>query len=180
MFPKAHATAYCFTAVRMAWFKVHHPAAYYSAWLTLHAAEVQSEVVSRGRGAVLERLRELKKMVEERQSTSRDEGNLNALVVVLEAMLRGISFAKVDLYKSLPFRFLPLGDKDLLPPLVSLPGLGDTAALHIEEERALAPFRSVEELARRCGLNKTVVEKLSLSGALDGLPKSDQAELFGP
>jgi DNA polymerase-3 subunit alpha (Gram-positive type) len=178
MFPKAHATAYCFTAVRMAWFKVHHPAAYYSAWLTLHAAEVQSEVVSRGRGAVLERLRELKKLSEDRLATAKDEGNLNALVVVLEAMLRGIAFAKVDLYKSLSSRFLPLGEKELLPPLVSLAGLGDTAAEHIDAERALAPFRSVEELARRCGLNKTVVEKLNLSGALHGLPKSDQAELF--
>ncbi|HTB22868.1 MAG TPA: PolC-type DNA polymerase III [bacterium] len=179
MFPKAHATAYCFTAVRMAWFKVHHPAAFYSAWLTLHADSVQSEVVSGGKNAVLERMRQLKKLSDDRLATAKDEGNLNALVVVLEALLRGISFAKVDLYKSLPRRFLPLGEFELLPPLVSLPGLGDTAADHIDEERRLAPFRSVEELARRCGLNKSVIEKLSASGALAGLPKSDQADLFG-
>lgn len=179
MFPKAHATAYCFTAVRMAWFKVHHPSAFYSAWLTLHADSVQSEVISGGRPAVLERMRQLRKLSDERLATAKDEGNLNALVVVLEALLRGISFAKVDLYKSLPRRFLPVGEKELLPPLVALPGLGDTAADHIEEERAKAPFRSVEELARRCGLNKSVVEKLNACGALGNLPKSDQADLFG-
>jgi DNA polymerase-3 subunit alpha (Gram-positive type) len=179
MFPKAHATAYCFTAVRMAWFKVHHPAAFYCAWLTLHADAVQAELVSGGRPAVLERMRQLKKLSDDKLATAKDEGNLNALVVVLEALLRGITFAKVDLYKSLPRRFLPVGERELLPPLVSLPGLGDTAADHIEEERRIAPFRSVEELARRCGLNKSVVEKLNLSGALAGLPKSDQADLFG-
>jgi DNA polymerase-3 subunit alpha (Gram-positive type) len=179
MFPKAHAAAYCFTAARMAWFKVHHPAAFYSAWLTLHADDVQSEVVSLGKAAVLERMRQLKKLSDERQATAKDEGHLSSSVVVLEALLRGITFAKVDLYKSLPTRFVPLSPTELLPPLVSLPGLGGTAAEHIDAERLLSPFRSVEELARRCGLNKSVVEKLSLSGALDGLPKSDQADLFG-
>jgi len=181
MFPKAHAAAYCFTAVRMAWFKVHHPAAYYSAWLTLHAAAVQGEPLAQGRAAVSRRLMEIKTMIDDREqkTTARDEATRDALVVVLEALLRGVTFAKVDLYKSLPFRFQPAGELELLPPLVSLPGLGDTAAQHIEAERARSPFRSVEELAARCGLNKSVVDKLSASGALDGLPKSDQAELFG-
>ena len=179
MFPKAHATAYCFTAVRMAWFKVHHPVAYYSAWFTLHADEMESDVLARGKAAVLHRMRELKVLIDERKATAKDQGALNAFVLVLEALLRGLTFAKVDLYKSHPFRFSALDDKTLLPPLVSLAGLGGTAADRIHEERALAPFRSVEELARRCGLNKTVIEKLSGTGALDILPKSDQADLFG-
>ncbi|HTA17437.1 MAG TPA: hypothetical protein VK786_06805, partial [bacterium] len=78
MFPKAHATAYCFTAVRMAWFKVHHPAAFYCAWLTLHADAVQAELVSGGRPAVLERMRQLKKLSDDKLATAKDEGNLNA------------------------------------------------------------------------------------------------------
>jgi DNA polymerase-3 subunit alpha (Gram-positive type) len=178
MFPKAHATAYCFTAVRMAWFKVHKPEAFYSAWLTLHASDVPSDVITKGREAVLERMRQIKKLVDERQATAKDEGNLGALVVVLEALMRGIKFSQVDLYKSLPYRFHPVGERELLPPLVSLPGLGDTAAEHIEAERRLGPFISVEDMARRCGLNKTVVEKLTQAGALADLPKSDQVDLF--
>jgi len=179
MFPKAHATAYCFTAMRMAWYKTHHPAAFYCAWLTLHADEVESGVVLGGKAGVLQRLRELKALRDERKATAKEEGSINALVVVLEALLRGIRFAPVDLYRSHAFRFAPVGDKELLPPLVSLAGLGSTAAGRIDDERKLSPFRSVEDLARRCGLNKTVVEKLGATGALNSMPKSDQADLFG-
>jgi DNA polymerase-3 subunit alpha (Gram-positive type) len=179
MFPKAHATAYCFTAMRMAWFKTHHPAAFYCAWLTLHADEVDSDVVVKGKAGVLQRLRELKALRDERKATAKEEGSINALVVVLEALCRGIQFLPVDLYKSQAHRFMPVDGVQLLPPLVSLAGLGENAARNIDAERALAPFRSIEELARRCGLNKTVVEKLTLSGALKDLPRSDQADLFG-
>jgi DNA polymerase III subunit alpha, Gram-positive type len=185
MFPKAHATAYCFTAVRLGWFKVHHPAAFYSAWLTLHAEAVEADVLAAGKAGILGRLRQLKERREARgedgaaKFTAKDEGSMNALVVALEAVLRGIEFVKVDLYKSHPTRFNPMGDKALLLPLVSLAGLGSTAAARIESERQGAAFRSVEDMARRCGLNKTVVEKLTMSGALDSLPRSDQADLFG-
>jgi DNA polymerase-3 subunit alpha (Gram-positive type) len=190
MFPKAHATAYCFTAVRLAWFKVHHPAAFYSAWLTLHAESVESDVVAGGKSAILGRLRQLKERREARGDegqpkwTAKDEGTLGALVVALEAVLRGIQFAKVDLYKSHPSRFTPQDAQTLRLPLVSLAGLGETAAERIHAERLQAehggaPFRSIEDLARRCGLNKTVIEKLEQSGALAILPRSDQADLFG-
>lgn len=185
MFPKAHATAYCFTAVRLAWFKLHHPAAFYSAWLTLHAESVEADVVASGKAGILGRLRQLKERREARGEegatkwTAKDEGSMNALVVCLEAVLRGLRFIKVDLYRSHAFRFTPDGEGGILLPLVSLPGLGGTAAQRIDAERAGRPFRSVEDLALRCGLNKTVVEKLDASGALDGLPRSDQADLFG-
>jgi DNA polymerase-3 subunit alpha (Gram-positive type) len=59
-----------------------------------------------------------------------------------------------------------------------LAGLGATAAERMVEARAQEPFMSVEDLAERCGLNKTVIEKLSASGALDILPKSNQTDLF--
>lgn len=178
MFPKAHAAAYCFTAVRMAYFKVHHPAAFYSAWLTLHAEAVESDTVAAGVPAVLERLRQIKALRNENKATAKDEGTSGALIVCLEALLRGIKFSKVDLYKSLPHRFLPVSESELLMPLVSLAGLGATAAERLVEERSLEPFMSVEDLADRCSLNKTVIEKLSASGALDILPKKNQTDLF--
>jgi DNA polymerase-3 subunit alpha (Gram-positive type) len=185
MFPKAHATAYCFTAVRLAWFKAHHPAAFYAAWLTLHAEAVDADVVAAGKSGILGALRQLKERRESRgeegapKFTAKDEGAINALTVALEASLRAVRFNKVDLYRSHPTRFTPAEDGALLLPLVSLAGLGATAAQRIEEERRGETFRSIEDLARRCGLNKTVIEKLSASGALDILPRSDQADLFG-
>jgi DNA polymerase-3 subunit alpha (Gram-positive type) len=127
---------------------------------------------------MLARLRQLRQMRIENKSTAKDEAALGTLVVAYEAMLRGINFQAVDLYKSHPTRFMPSSDATLLPPLVSLAGLGLTAAQNIEEERAKGPFKSVEDLARRAGLNKTVIEKLGATGSLDVLPKTDQITLF--
>ncbi|MBX6723753.1 MAG: PolC-type DNA polymerase III, partial [Dactylosporangium sp.] len=38
LFPKAHAVAYVMMAFRIAWYKVHRPAAFYAAYFTIHAA----------------------------------------------------------------------------------------------------------------------------------------------
>ncbi len=179
MFPKAHAAAYCFTAVRMAWFKVHHPRAFYAAWLTLHAGDLEAGELSKGREAVLARLRQLRLAEQEGKATPKEAASVGALVVAFEAILRGLRFERVDLYKSHPFRFQPGAEEgSLLPPLVSMPGLGESAALGVERERKLAPFKSVEDLGARAGLNKTVIEKLSATGALDILPKTNQITLF--
>jgi len=56
-----------------------------------------------------------------------------------------------NLYKSHPDRFTLVGDSALLLPLVSLPGWGIRAALHLDEERKMGPFKSIEDLAGRGG-----------------------------
>ena len=66
----------------------------------------------------------------------------------------------------------------LRPPLISLPGLGETAAESILEERAKMPFTSVEEIQERCGVNKNVLEILKGYGCLKDMPDSKQVSLF--
>ncbi|MCK5242755.1 PolC-type DNA polymerase III [bacterium] len=177
MFPKAHAVAYCIMAFRIAYFKVHFSAAFYTNYFTLNAEFYDAElVVHGGPEKVKERIKELK---DQQTMTAKDKNNLTILEVVREAFARGIKFKAVSLSKSDPMLFQLTDEQTLLPPLISLAGLGLTCAVRIAEERQLRPFRSVEELSKRTGANKNVVEIMTQHKCLDILPKTDQTSLFG-
>jgi len=176
MFPKAHAVAYCIMAFRIAYFKVHFPAAFYTNYFSLNAEFFDAElVVHGGPERVQERIRELKNR---QDLTAKDKNNLTVLEVVREAFARRIRFCPVSLNESHPQLFQLIGEQELRPPLISLAGLGLTCALRIAEERELRPFRSVEELSKRTGANKNVIEIMTQHHCLDILPKTDQTSLF--
>ena len=91
---------------------------------------------------------------------------------------RGFTFQKLDIYESDVNKFLIRGNT-LVPPLTSLPGLGEAAARDIVEERKNGKFMSTEEMILRCGkVTKGVIETLTAAGALEGIPKSNQIDLF--
>jgi len=96
---------------------------------------------------------------------------------VVEAMLRGIRFLRVDIYKSHPNRFLITPD-GLLPPLASLQGLGENAAKAIAAAREEGKFRSIEDLKTRARLTSAVIEVLQKHGCLEGMTETDQLALF--
>lgn len=177
MFPKAHAVAYCIMSFRVAYFKVHHPTAFYANYFTLNAEAFNAElIVAGGRRGVLEYLQNAKSR---QDLTAKEKDTIIVLEVVREAFARGLRFKPVSLLDSDPQEFKIVGEKELLPPLISLAGLGLTCALRIQEERAAGkPFRSVEDLSRRTGANKNVVEILTQHGCLGALPKTDQTCLF--
>ena len=52
MFPKAHAAAYVMMAFRIAWFKVYHPMAFYTAYYSVRADGFDANVVSKGPEAI--------------------------------------------------------------------------------------------------------------------------------
>jgi DNA polymerase-3 subunit alpha (Gram-positive type) len=101
----------------------------------------------------------------------------SVLEVAEEMYARGFKFLPVDLYKSDAYQFR-LEDGALRPPLVGLPGLGETAAAAIVEERKKGIFGSVEDLQDQCGVNKNVVEILKTHGCLADIPDSKQVSLF--
>jgi len=99
-FPQSHATAYCFTAVRMAYFKSTIPPLSNAAWLTCTPG-CRWESLAAGREATLDRIRKLRQLVTDKTATAKDPVPWAALVVGLEASAWH-QLKKVDLYKSHP------------------------------------------------------------------------------
>lgn len=102
---------------------------------------------------------------------------LTTLQLVREALARGVQFLSVDLRRSDAKAFLPENGK-IRMPFNSLPGLGDTAADKIIEARENFEIYSVEDLRRRTGISKTVVEILRRNRVLDGLSETNQFSMF--
>jgi DNA polymerase-3 subunit alpha (Gram-positive type) len=61
---------------------------------------------------------------------------------------------------------------------MALPGLGQAVAQGIVDARNEAPFTSIEDLAARGKVGKSILETLQDHGVLNGLPESDQLQLF--
>jgi DNA polymerase-3 subunit alpha (Gram-positive type) len=110
-------------------------------------------------------------------ATAKEKGTASMLEVVLEAMARGIEFLPVDLYESDVRKFIRFEGK-LRPPLTSLQGVGESAALSLKQARMDRPFTSVEDLRKRGGVSRAVADVLATHGALGDLPESDQLSLF--
>lgn len=175
LFPKAHAVAYVTMAFRIAYFKVHHPLAFYAAYFSVRADSFDVQLVSNGPDGV----RKIIESITEKgnTATTKEKTMLTVAEVVLEAMLRGVGFRSVDIYKSHPTRFLIQG-QDLLPPFAAVPGVGEAAALTLAQGREEASFASWEDIKLRCSVSRTVIEALASHGALDGLPETSQLSLF--
>lgn len=179
MFPKAHAVAYCIMSFRIAYFKVHYPVAFYADFFSNKAFGVDSTVCSGGLAKVRERMKDLRAL---EKPTNKEADELAILLVVEEMYARGFQMLKVDLEKSDPVKFLVEKDAEgkeaVRPPFISLPGLGETAALSLHEETRKGEFSSIEDIVDRCGVNKNVVEILRSQGCLGDLPDSKQGSLF--
>ena len=91
--------------------------------------------------------------------------------------MRGIRFLPVDLYKSDVRRFL-IEDGNIRCPFISLPGLGESAAIPIADARKDGPFLSIEDLQRRGKVGSRVIETLRAQGALQGLSETNQISMF--
>ncbi|WP_297196018.1 PolC-type DNA polymerase III [uncultured Flavonifractor sp.] len=177
LFPKAHAVAYVMMAFRIAWFKVHHPLAFYAAFFSIRAKAFDATCMCMGMDVCKAKMKEIES---KEKPTPVEEDTLVTLEVVYEFYLRGFSFEHMDLYRSHAINFLPNMEKGtLLPPFTSIPGLGETAALSIMEQRQGKQFISIEEFSAACPkVSKTHIEQLKAVGALDGMPDTSQITLF--
>ena len=175
MFPKAHAAAYVTNAFRIAWFKVHKPEAYYTAYFSIRADEFDSEWMIYGKEKVKEKMKEIDS--QGNAATAKDKNMYSILELVLEMYERGINFLPIDLYKSHSTKFIMEPD-GIRPPLNSIPGLGDVAAEGIYQARLEEPFECIEDMQARSKIGKSVTELLDKFGCLKGMTQSNQMSLF--
>jgi DNA polymerase-3 subunit alpha (Gram-positive type) len=175
MFPKAHAVAYVIMAFRIAYFKVHHPLAFYTTYFTVRADDFDSELIIKGKEEILKKIKEIER--KGNTLTQKEKNLLTILEVSLEMNMRGFNFCPIDLYESDPFEF-KITSRGLLPPLNSLQGLGNIAAQNISLARSTQDFISIEDLQKRGKLSKTVIEILQRSNCLNQLPERNQLTLF--
>lgn len=175
MFPKAHAAAYVTMAFRIAWFKVHIPKAYYAAFFSIRADDFDSDFMLRGKDVVKSKMKEIDNLG---NSAGNKEKNMYPILeIVLEMYERNIEFLPVDIYKSDATKFLV--EKDgIRPPLSSLTGFGEVDANKLVEARKEEKFTSIEQMAGKARIGKVAVETLQKAGCLNGMPRSEQLDMF--
>ena len=176
MFPKAHAAAYVTMAFRIAWFKVHIPKAYYTAFFSIRAKQFDSEVMCHGKEKVKAKMKEID--MQGNAAANKDKDMYPVLELVLEMYERGIKFLPIDLYISKAEDFI-MEEDGIRPPLTSIPGLGPIDAENIVKARENGEFMSIDELQIRAKIGKVAVETLKNAGVLDGMSQSNQISLFG-
>ena len=177
LFPKAHAVAYVMMAFRIAWFKVHRPLAFYAAYFYRRSQKdgFDAAMMTRGKEYVVEKIKQIKANPDR---TDKEDDLLTTLELCYEFYLRGFEFERMNIYESEALRFI-IKDGKLIPPFVSVAGLGETAALDIVEGRKGKNFISIEEFSAACPkVSKTHIENLKLAGAFGDLPDTSQVTLF--
>ena len=194
MFPRSHAAAYVIMALRIAWYKVHKPLAYYAAYFSVRANGFDAGSMLVHLTVVKERIKAF--LARGDRLTPTEEREKNALHMILEMSLRGYKLLPVDLYKSSKRRFLIEGN-GLRCPFLSINGFPEAAASGIIAERGAVspltysvaepaapgadkpnPFLSVEDLRSRARVGDSVIDMLRKQGALENMAKSNQLDLF--
>ena len=177
MFPKAHAAAYVTNAFRIAWFKVHVPKAYYSAFFSIRAADnFDAASMVLGKEKVKNKMKEID--LKGVTATKKEQDMYAVLELVLEMYERGINFLPIDLYKSHYKNFL-VEDEGIRPPFSSIAGFGPIAAESLYKAAKEEEFMSIDEIRIRAKLGDSTIDLLREFGVLDGMQESNQISLFG-
>ncbi|WP_312286560.1 PolC-type DNA polymerase III [Terrisporobacter sp.] len=176
MFPKAHAVAYVMMSFRLAYYKVHYPEAFYATYFTTKAEDFDADLIVKGLDSIRSKMDEIISLGND--ATAKEKNMLTVLEVAYEMYARNIKILPVDIYKSDATEFKVMGENQILPPMIALQGVGENAAIHIQQERENGEFISKEDLRKRTKISKTVIETLTNHGSLDNMSDKNQLSLF--
>ena len=179
MFPKAHAVAYVMMGIRIAWFKIHEPLAYYAAFFTIRATAFDYGLMCQGKAAIDNHIKAYKAKP---NLSKKEQDTLRDMKIVQEFYARGFEFKKIDLYQSDAIKFQVVEGK-LLPPFSVIEGMGGIAAealavaARAETERG-EKFLSKDDIRQKAKVSQTVLDTMAELGLLGGLPESNQLSIF--
>ena len=173
MFPKGHAVAYVMMAMRIAYFKVHYPLAFYAAYLSRKAEDFDFDIMGNPESAK----NHLEVLSKEPKLDVKKKAEMAICEIIVEMYARGFQFLPIDIYKSGGTKFI-IEDGKIRIPLIGLSGLGGAVIDNILKERELDKFLSYEDLKRRTKVSQTIVEKLKSINAVDSLSETNQISLF--
>ncbi len=175
MFPKAHAAAYVLMALRIAYFKVHHPLFYYASYFTVRATDFDLKTMTKDKESIKATVKEYYSRFHELAKKEKDV--LTVLEITNEMAHRGYKIQPVSLEKSDSFEFKIEGDS-LIPPFIAVPGLGENVAKRIVEAREEGPFLAKEDLNKKAGVSQKIIEYLDELGSLPNMPDKAQLSIF--
>jgi DNA polymerase-3 subunit alpha (Gram-positive type) len=175
MFPKAHAVAYVMMSVRIAYFKVHYPLAFYATYFSTKVDDFDADLICKGSEVIRAKMKEIEQM---ESPTKKEQDFIGILEIADEMYARGLSFAKVSLEDSEASQFIIKNGK-LVPPFMALQGVGASAAESIAQIRDVEKdFLSIEDFQRQTKVSKTVIEAMKNHGCFEALPEDNQLSLF--
>lgn len=175
MFPKAHAVAYVTMSVRLAYYKVYYPSAFYATYLSTKLENFDLATISLGPDAIIRKLKEIKSG--DQKLTSKEEKDIPIYEIALEMYARGCKLGNIGLYTSKASMFTIIDD-EIIPPFRVVPSLGLAVAEALTEESKKEEFISIEDIVQRTRISKTCTEYLKNLGILDGMSESNQLSLF--
>ncbi|TVY12238.1 exonuclease domain-containing protein [Candidatus Phytoplasma pini] len=169
LFPKAHAVAYVLMAVRIAWFKVHHPLLFYSGFFSQRVEHFDYSLMLKNINEINIKIQKFKTRKD--NLSVKERGLMNTLENIVEMQKRGICFLPIDLNSSDKNEFLIIEEeKALRIPFIVIDGLGEVAANKILEARKEKLFTQ-KDFAERVKINKTIMGKFKEEfNLIDNLP----------
>ncbi len=175
LFPRAHASAYVMMSIRMAWFKINYPAAFYAAYFSSKIDDFDADCVGLSADAVYARIEEINALG--KMATAKQQSMIIVYEVIYEMLSRGLEFEEPELGVSDATKFT-ISDGRVKLPFMAVSGVGKTAAESIAMAYEESAFNSLDDLKKRTKLSQTNIDELKKHGLFVDLPESAQMSIF--